>query len=90
MILSKDNLVKLLSDFLGNDILLNDDQILNRRIKEARENFEKKYLKYNLEKLKLEYLNSDSNYKKNNCFKRLMKVINNEEWEKIKDNVQII
>ena len=37
MILSKDNLVKLLSDFLGNDILLNDDQILNRGIKEARE-----------------------------------------------------
>ena len=50
MILSKDNLVKLLSDFLGNDILLNDDQILNRGIKEARESFEIKYLKYNLEK----------------------------------------
>ena len=52
MILSKDNLVKLLSDFLGNDILLNDDQILNRGIKEARESFEIKYLKYNLEKFK--------------------------------------
>ena len=52
MILSKDNLVKLLSDFLGNDILLNDDQILNRGIKEARERFEIKYLKYNLEKFK--------------------------------------
>jgi two-component system nitrogen regulation response regulator NtrX len=52
MTLSKDNLVKLLSDFLGNDILLNDDQILNRSIKEARESFEIKYLKYNLEKFK--------------------------------------
>lgn len=52
IILSKDNLVKLLSDFLGNDILLDNDQILNHRIKEARENFEKKYLKYNLEKFK--------------------------------------
>lgn len=52
MILSKDNLVKLLSDFLGNDILLDDDQILNRGIKEARESFEIKYLKYNLEKFK--------------------------------------
>ena len=51
-ILSKDNLVKLLSDFLGNDILLDDDQILNRGIKEARESFEIKYLKYNLEKFK--------------------------------------
>jgi two-component system nitrogen regulation response regulator NtrX len=32
--------------------LLNDDQILNRSIKEARESFEIKYLKYNLEKFK--------------------------------------
>ncbi len=50
--LSKDNLVKLLSDFLGNDILFNDEQILNCGIKEARESFEIKYLKYNLEKFK--------------------------------------
>lgn len=37
--------------------------------------------KYNISELKLKYENSKSNYEKNNCFKELMKVINEQTWK---------
>ena len=50
--ITKDSLVALMLNFIGDTSLLGDSDILNHNIKNAREMFEKKYLEHNLNKFK--------------------------------------
>ena len=51
-LITKDNLVKLMLNFIGDNSSLKDSEILNQNIKIAREVFERQYLEYNLNKFK--------------------------------------
>ena len=42
---------------------------------------------YELEELCQKFSNCETNYKKNGIFKKLLKVISKDEWNKIKENV---
>ena len=50
--ITKENLVKLMYNFIGDKNLISEADLLNQNLKIAREIFEKKYLEYNLNKFK--------------------------------------
>ena len=51
-LITKESIVRLMLNFVGDTSLLSDSEVLNHNIKNAREVFEKKYLEHNLNKFK--------------------------------------
>ena len=51
-LITKESIVRLMLNFIGDTSLLNDSEVLDHNIKNAREVFEKKYLEHNLNKFK--------------------------------------
>ena len=51
--ITRENLVKLMSNFIGSKNLIGETDFLNHNLKNAREIFEKKYLEYNLDKFNM-------------------------------------